>query len=259
MTITESIYNVHKVYLASGPRKSEYFQTLFYLTTDTQESLSETTTLVLPESACMAFPRFLDFVYDTTNGRTKSGRISWEEEEEEDVYSSLIANGSGDDSVDCDIFSDCGVDSDNILRQEVALAYLADYLQVPALASRTRERIQQLLNESNVHIVCREALVYSIDWIVQTCIEVASESPRDLLPASDPQAGSLRRNAESHPSLFDAQERSNLLVPPALQTLWMLPAEKQVDLFRMALSKTLREPMRFQPTEDDDYNYQFRA
>ncbi len=260
MSITESFYNVHKVYLASGPRKSEYFQTLFSLNTDTQESLSQMTTLVLPGSACLAFPRFLDFMYNATNGRRNSGRISWEQgEEEEDVYSSLIANESGDDSVDDDIFSDCGVDSDDVIRQEVALAYLADYLQVPALASCIRERIQQLLQKSKIHIFCREALVYSIDWIVQECIEVASESPRDLLPASDPQSGSLRHNAEKYPSLFDAQERSNLLVPPALQTLWMLPAERQVDLFRLALSKTLRHPMRFQPTEDDEYNYQFRT
>ena len=251
---TESLYNVHKVFLASGPRKSEYFQTLFSLNTNTQESLSETTTLVLPRSACMAFPRFLDFIYETTNW--KRGQIIWEEEE--DVYSSLIANGSGEDSVDCDSDSEIGT-NDSDFRQEVALAFLADYLRVPALACRTSERIKGLLNLRNVHLVCREALFYSIDWILEDCLEVASESPRELLEASDPQSGSLRHNAQRNPSLFDDQERSRLLVPPSLQTLWMLSPEKQVDLFRRALSKTLRDPGRFQTKDDDEYNYQFRT
>ncbi len=251
---TDSVYNVHKVFLASGPRKSEYFQTLFSLNTNTRESLSETTTLVMPESACMAFPRFLDFVYETTNG--ERGQISWEEDE--DVYSSLIANGCGDDSVDCDSDSEIGTD-DSDIRQEVALDFLADYLRVPTLACRTRERIKGLLNLRNVHLVCKEALVYSIDWILEDCLEVASESPRDLLEASDPQSGSLRHNAQRNPFLFDDHERSRLLVPPALQTLWMLSPEKQMELFRRALSKTLRDPGRFQPAEDDEYNYQFRT
>ena len=272
----ESVYNVHKVYLASGPRKSEYFQTLFSLTTTTKESLSKTTTLVLPESACGAFPRFLDFVYGTGNGN-KRGFISWggeeddDDDEEEDVYSSLIANGSDNDSGDDD---DCGsfhrgiAHSDRDCRELVGLAFLADYLRVEALVVHTRDRIRRSLsnktnnnNNNCCHVFCREALLYSIDWIVQDCAKfVAKSSPSDLLLASDPGAGLLRNNAYHNPSLFDAQELSSLMVPSAMKTMLLLPHDQQIELLRKALSTTLQELKKFRTPKEDEYNfYEFTA
>ena len=261
----EFIYNVHKVFLASGPRKSEYFQTLFSLSTSTQESLSETTTLVLPESACGAFPRFLDFVYGPEKGGHKSSSSSLgghhdDADEEEDVYSSLIANGSELSLSECASMDSNVVYSEKNIQEEVGLAFLADYLRVPALVEYSRERIAGLLNKTNVHIVCKEAQqVYSLDWIVDLCIKMAAQSPKDLLLASDPSAGLSRNNAHHTPSLFDAKERSSLLVPNALKTLLMLPQDKQVELLRKALSSTLQELETVRQSEEDDYHYEFRT
>lgn len=255
----EFVYNVHKVFLASGPRKSEYFQTLFSLSTNTQESLSETTTLVLPESACGAFPRFLDFVYGPEKAKHKS-LAAGEEEEEEDVYSSLIAAGSELSLSECASLDSSVVYNEKAFREEVGLAFLADYLRVPALVDHSFDRIAGLMNKSNVHVFCKEAQqVYSIDWVVDLCIKVAAQSPKDLLLASDPSAGLSRNNAHKSPSLFDAKERSALLVPNALKILWMLPQDRQVELLQTALSKTLQELETMRQSEDDEYHYEFRT
>lgn len=56
-------YHVHRVFLASGPRKSEYFTTLFSTQAATMEQEQQMTVLTLPETACRAFDQFLDFVY----------------------------------------------------------------------------------------------------------------------------------------------------------------------------------------------------
>ena len=78
----EAIYHVHKNILSVGPRKSEYFCSLFRCTAnrsnqegcDTgivvpqlRESESQTSTIVLEAVAAKAFPRLLDFAYSTTD------------------------------------------------------------------------------------------------------------------------------------------------------------------------------------------------
>ena len=85
---TEKIYHVHKNILSVGPRKSEYFCSLFRCTAannhlssqhggggDTatggvvqlRETESKTSTIVLEEMAAKAFPRLLDFAYSSTD------------------------------------------------------------------------------------------------------------------------------------------------------------------------------------------------
>jgi BTB/POZ domain len=56
-------FPVHRVYLASGPRKSDYFKTLFSTEAATMEREEHRTELTLPNTACMAMEQFLDFVY----------------------------------------------------------------------------------------------------------------------------------------------------------------------------------------------------
>lgn len=147
----EAFYHVHRVYIASGPRKSEYFETLFSLPTATTESSSKMTTLALSESSCSVFPLLLDFVYDGE----KCG---------------LSAS-----SVDTNIVTPI---------EAVALVFLADYLRIPKLVPVASNLVSKILNESNVHIIICEAMFYGIDWIVNDCIGVASLSPRDFFPSA---------------------------------------------------------------------------
>lgn len=175
------MYHVHRVYLASGPRKSEYFQTLFSLQTETIESISRTKELVLPESACSDFPRFLDYIYEDTNE---------------------IGDGRG----------------------EVALAFLADYLGVPTLLRLSKRRIKNILENGNnvehsiVRMVCCEALLYKIDWIIDECIRAMAESPHLLLPA-----------------------KKRCHKPEYRRLMEMLSVEKQNELLELCLTTSLRQ------------------
>ena len=209
----EATYHVHRVYLASGPRKSEYFQTLFSLATSTEESASRTTKLVFPESACLAFPQFLDYIYH-----------------------------GGDDGDEMSAFNpqhlwDCP-------REAAALAFLADYLRVPKLISQTKVIVRNLLNDSNVHVVCREALLYGIDWIIEDCIISAARSPRDLLPSTADRT-TIAPSSSSPISSNTSDTTSSRFVLPALQTMEMLPPERQIELLKLSLSHSLRELGRF--------------
>lgn len=56
-----SKYTVHKNTLGFGPRKSEYFATIFQ--TNLKEGAAQESELVLPRSAADAFPEVLDFMY----------------------------------------------------------------------------------------------------------------------------------------------------------------------------------------------------
>ena len=56
-------YHVHKALLAVGDRKSEYFFNLFK-GGNFQETESAKSQIALPEPAALAFPVFLDFLYD---------------------------------------------------------------------------------------------------------------------------------------------------------------------------------------------------
>ncbi|CAB9509317.1 nervous system development [Seminavis robusta] len=57
-------YNIHKLVLSSGPRKSDYFLNLFCRGSVFRESESKTSRIELPELATKAFPQLLDFVYE---------------------------------------------------------------------------------------------------------------------------------------------------------------------------------------------------
>ena len=229
----QSVYHVHRVYLASGSRKSEYFQTLFSLTTSTEETLSKTTELVLPESACRVFPRLLDYLYD----------LSPRGIEDCLNMNDYLHLEPSDES------------ANNACREIVALAFLADYLRVPKLMPVVKhwmEYFMGLVGHSTIHVFCHEALLYKIDWIVDECIDIAAQSPRDLLqPMMDTAAASAAaattRNI-SRPSFSSSKvsdEASARSIPPALQTLEMLPLEKQNELLKLSLSNSLGELGRF--------------
>lgn len=209
----EATYHVHRVYLASGPRKSEYFQTLFSLATHTEESASRTTKLILPESACSICPLLLDFIYGGG----------------QEFISGLWAHF--DNHVDIEVAS----------REAVALHFLADYLRVPKLIPVTKAFVQKLLDDSNVHIVCREALVYGIDWIITDCITIAATSPRDFFSPTLEMGSSSSVSSSKTPDT----QHSSQLYPPASQTFDMLPLERQTELLKLSLSHTLRELERF--------------
>ncbi|VEU41862.1 unnamed protein product [Pseudo-nitzschia multistriata] len=207
----EVTYHVHRVYLASGPRKSEYFRTLFSLTTNTQEKVSRTTTLELPESSCSIFPVLLDYIY---SGETEEN---------------TVLCGHFGDSIDV-----------AVLREAVALYFLADYLQIQKLIPITKKLVQNLLSDVNVHFLCREALMYGIDWIIDDCIMVASWSPRDFFAPTTETGSPASCSPSTHPNTPLSHT-----APPASQTFDMLPLERQAELLKLSLSHTLRELGRF--------------
>ena len=255
-------YRVHRVYLASGPRRSEYFQTLFNLmlssscrTDDendnnknvtekiiTEESSSRMTKLILPESACRAFPRLLDYIYDGVFGFDEGLRRGDAE------------NNTTNDNVTAlnprSLFQDNNTnDNDNsenemqqykLLQEAVALTFLADYLRVPKLIPKTKLLVRSLLNDSNIHVVCQEASLYGIEWIIEDCINIASQSPRDLLPMEETSASS---------SVFSS---------PAKETMELLSPERRIQLLQLSLSRSLKElgqfkrvPSRWKENIDD--------
>ncbi|KAG7349103.1 BTB/POZ domain containing protein [Nitzschia inconspicua] len=203
-------YHVHRVYLASGPRKSEYFKTLFSTQAATMEQEHRMTELTLSETAYEAFDSFLDFVYGGEDALTMTT-----------------------DSV-------------------VAIHYLADYLQVSPLLKITASFIRQDLKGSNVHIYCREALLYSVDWVVEHCIQEAAFSPQDLLTWPSTTGGevepalTLTTSLSSMSSSFSPTSSEVAAVDRAVQQVMaMLPLVKQVQLLQLALSKSLDELRRF--------------
>ena len=60
-------YHVHKNILAVGPRKSEYFSSLFRCSDRLAESVLQTSEIVLEDMAADAFPCLLDFMYSPTD------------------------------------------------------------------------------------------------------------------------------------------------------------------------------------------------
>jgi hypothetical protein len=265
-------YRVHRVYLASGPRRSEYFQTLFNLmlssscrTDDenenddnenvtekiiTEEISSRMTKLVLPESACRAFPRFLDYIYDGVFGFDRRGDAE---------------NNTTNDNVTAlnprFLFQNNNNDNDNsenemqqykLLQEAVALTFLADYLRVPKLIPKTKLLVRSLLNDSNIHVVCQEASLYGIEWIIEDCINIASQSPRDLLPMEETSLSSSIASSD-HPS-----PPQLLFSSPAKQTMELLSPERRIQLLQLSLSHSLKElgqfkrvPSRWKDNIDD--------
>ena len=56
-------YNVHRHMLATGPRKSGYFETMLLSSGQYQESGNSMSTIELPADVVSAFPTFLDYFY----------------------------------------------------------------------------------------------------------------------------------------------------------------------------------------------------
>lgn len=244
-------YRVHKVYLASGPRRSEYFQTLFSMMTSSssrnnddddddddsnsknvtagymvEESTSRITKLPLPESAYRAFPRFLDYIYDGVFGVNEDLQCD-DENKDDNIPRSLFQDNNNDNGNVNDKNSDetqqCNVTSPhcgNCSQEAVAIAFLADYLRVPNLIPKTKLLVRGLLNDSNIHIVYQEALLYGIEWIIEDCIAITARSPRDLLS----------------PSLSSS---------PAKLTMELMSPERQIQLLQLSLSHSLKELEQF--------------
>jgi len=243
-------YHVHRVYLASGPRRSEYFQTLFSMMSSSssrnndddndnnsknvtagyviEEITSRITKLPLPESAYRAFPRFLDYIYDGVFGVDEGLRCDDENNDDNLPRSLFQDNNNDNDNVNDNVKNSdknqqCNVTSSHCgkcPREAVAIAFLADYLRVPKLIPKTKLLVRSLLDDSNIHIVYQEALLYGIDWIIEDCIAITARSPRDLLSPS-------------------------LLSSPAKLTMELMSPERQIQLLQLSLSHSLKELEQF--------------
>ena len=72
----EVVYHVHKIHLATGPRKSLYFKSLFDSTNQSLEEVQTSTTYVeLDEFAADMFPVLLDTIYNNTEMRSSITRL----------------------------------------------------------------------------------------------------------------------------------------------------------------------------------------
>lgn len=207
-SLRSTLYHVHRVYLASGPRKSDYFKTLFSTQAATMEQEHQTTELLLPGTACDAFEPFLDFL--------------------------------------------CGIDEDQLTMSSdtaVALHYLADYLQVPPLQTVTANFIQADMVGTNIHTYCREGLKYGVDWVVEKCIQIAAWTPEALLAEESideiPLTPILSSSSSFSSSFQVIEENYASSESAARQVMAMLPTDKQVELLRLSLSKSLGELKRF--------------
>ena len=56
-------YNVHRLILATGPRKSGYFESMLLSSGEFQEQGSSTSPIELPADVVLDFPSFLDYLY----------------------------------------------------------------------------------------------------------------------------------------------------------------------------------------------------
>lgn len=250
----EDIYHVHRVYLASGPRCSDYFKTLFTTNFTSNESSSSTTRLELQETACKAFPALLDYIY---TGHIYVGGCG----------SSTSGSGDNNDSTTTASPANPSQNNNNKTKppmtegEIVALLYLADYLQVSNLIPATTEFIQEELHPRNIHLFAKEALLYGIDWIVETCMTIAAASPKYLCSKLQQQQPARTENAtndgddDTSPSRIissiagtSSTNNNNNNRPtksPAQQVLEMLPPAQQIELLQMSLKRSVDELNRF--------------
>ena len=181
---------------------------MFSTQVSTSEQVSQTSKLVLPQTACTAFPLILDYIYG-------------------------------------------GADEEHFLRKltketVVALHYLADYLQIQTLLPITTSYIKSSLKETNVHLYCREAILYKIDWVIKSCIHVAAYSPAELtLPIVVATTTTTTTNEEEDNNHNDTTTTTSATLSPAQQTMAMLPAQQQIELLQLALTKTVNELKQF--------------
>lgn len=267
-------YHVHRVYLASGPRCSEYFRTLFSTNMSTEETSSKSTILELQNSACNAFPALLDYIY---TGHIYVGGNIGDSGSGKETATASNGDGTDDDAADADastaLSTETGADSIKGKRDRssssqesssmseaaiVALLYLADYLQVANLVPATSEYILEELNANNVHLFCREALLYGIDWIVDCCVKIAASSPKHLcskieLRDVDSEETGIDQHHDDDSvaaaSAVDSEggedEATTPTKPPAQQVLEMLPPSQQIELLQLSLQRSVDELARF--------------
>lgn len=204
------IYHVHRVFLASGSRKSEYFKTLFSMTMATEEVTDRTTRLRLHGSSCEAFPLLLDYLYGGESHLEKG----------------------------------------MVTHLAVPILYLADYLQIPSLIPITNAFIIRDLNEHTVHVYCHEALLHGIEWVVQHCIHVAARFPHQLLPLPTTTTTTMTMSRDTSPNDENGDSASPFSLPssevpqspsPVHRTMAMLPAPEQIQLLQLGLERSLTE------------------
>jgi hypothetical protein len=140
-------YHVHKNIVGAGPRGSQYFLRLFK-TNGLEESNTSTSRLELENSAAIAFPDMLDFMY----------RYAYESEEVK-----VEANP----------------------ETAVALRHLANYFGVPTLFESVNNYIRKDMNKDNIHVYLREALQYQDDKIVQATMAAAVKSWLHVMVSED--------------------------------------------------------------------------
>jgi hypothetical protein len=144
-------YYVHKSVLGAGPRKSHYFCRLFQSSSSSSllvESTTSTSHIELQQSSAVAaFPILLDFMYNTTNVR---------------LFQEASTNATSTSTA-------------------VALRYLANYFEVPALFQSTNLFIQKDMNKDNIHMYLQEAILYHDETIMEATMKVGAKAWQGLL------------------------------------------------------------------------------
>mmetsp|Transcript_15953 Transcript_15953/g.34677 ORF Transcript_15953/g.34677 Transcript_15953/m.34677 type:complete len:503 (-) Transcript_15953:223-1731(-) len=127
-------YHVHKNILAVGPKRSEYFASLFKSRNQVPELANATSEIELEDSAADAFPVMLDFIY---NAR--------------------------DDSID-----------DVSTNNAVALRYLAQYFQIRSLFMKVTKFVEKDLRPENSPTYILEATTYHDVKLANAAIDICA-------------------------------------------------------------------------------------
>lgn len=114
-------------------------------------------------------------------------------------------------------------DVDVTSESAIALRHLSEYFRVPTLYQSVSDFLQKDLSESNVHIYCREALLYHDSEIVEACMKMVARARYQLL---------------AEPSI----EKSE--ASPAQLTMEMLSTEQQNQVLKYALQESEEESKR---------------
>jgi hypothetical protein len=117
-------------------------------------------------------------------------------------------------------------DVDVTTESAVALRHLSIYFGVPSLYQSVSDFLEQDFSECNVHMYCREALLYHDSEIVDVCMQIAAMARRELLG-----------------SPVDKTDAS-----PAQLTMQMLSMEQQNRVLQYALQESAEESKRVQGT-----------
>mmetsp|Transcript_15595 Transcript_15595/g.24250 ORF Transcript_15595/g.24250 Transcript_15595/m.24250 type:complete len:240 (-) Transcript_15595:26-745(-) len=133
-------YNVHKSVLGVGPRRSEYFSRVFRNEV-VIEATKSTSHIQLQDSAALAFPYMLDFMYRTNDAATE-----------------------------------VNVTTENA----VALRHLAQYFGIPSLFLSVNNFIKSDLQVWNATIYLAEAELYRDEKIISAALKYCSPLPATL-------------------------------------------------------------------------------